>query len=490
MQHTSTHKPQWFFIIILAIVSAFLIVFGGLFFLSMFALLLLVWFFSHHLDWGWYVLVFLSPMIYWVIRLGDYPELFESFPLLLRLEAAAVEFWAVFLLMAYLVSLVRTWLQGKKILVRLPGIWWFGLFLASAVVSLVNVGQGELLKSAWYLGRFIVFFYIAYVFLGANIIKDKEIFRKSLYAFVSVGLFAALMGIVSLIIGTWKQVYGVARVSPFAIGSWAPFGDQHIFIAETLIVTVLLFLYIWYEHRKKHYATPLAILCVLVLLVALGTLSRAAWVTTFVSLVVFVVIMKERVPFRTLWKRYAWIVILFIPLIAYFAYFVLSSYLIVTSNAARFTLTEIAWMEFLNHPYIGAGVGTFVSSVSSIYLFFIEFGAPMDAHGIGQKLLAEQGMFGFLTFLVFISWLLSRMYERYKDPSYHQDARTVALLGIFLVVAPLTFQIFNTQYYHAIVWVPIALAIGGHIAYSKETRSKKYHINFKLTSLARYLHDI
>lgn len=239
----------------------------------------LLYFFSRHLDWGWYILVFLSPLIHWIFYFSKYYYFFtENFPWLLGVYAPVVEFWTLFLFCAYLLYLGRQWARGEAVKIYLPGIGWFLLFVGTALVSLVNVYPLEIFASLWYLLHFIVFFYFGYIVLGANIIKNKKILERSLQILAGMGVLAILMGWASIIFGKWRELYSFPRITPFALGNFAPFGDQHIFLAEILTMVLPIFAYFWYVQRRER-KNWLAGGSILVLFTALGTLSRSAWVT-------------------------------------------------------------------------------------------------------------------------------------------------------------------------------------------------------------------
>lgn len=464
------------FLVIL--VLSLLIVWKGLFFVFLLLLLLVIWLLSSKLEWGWYILVFLSPMIHWVFRFDRYWYLFEGYPSLIKIYAPMVEFWVIFMLAAYGLSLARQWAKGEEIKIYLPGIGWFLLFVGSALLSIVNVYPTERWSSVWYLLRFIIFFYLGYIVLGVNVIKDKNIWRKSLKVGVVVAGLAALMGISSIVFGEWQQLYSFPRVTPFSLGSFMPFGDQHIFLAEIFTTFLPVLVYFWYtakdEKRKFWWGTG----TIIILLTALGTLSRAGWLTIFAQVIILAVLLRQTINWQKV-KKFWWLLFCFLPLLIYFGYFLSISNLVQSSNATRWTLTELSWDFFKEHPVIGNGVGTFVNKLGEVTYYLMDFGEPTDAHGLGQKLLAEQGLLGLLTFLVFIFWILQRLYWRYKDERYTVEARLVAFVSLFLVLSPFIFQLFNTQYYTSRMWVPIALAIAQCVAYKSERIRPVFSINFK-----------
>ena len=473
MKKNYTHPSILFWILFagVAVAALFLVVWKGIFSLVLLGSLFAIWLLSYHLTFGWYVLVFLSPMIHWFFRFDTYWYLFQDYPQLLDIYAPVVEFWALGLTIAWIVSLARDWFQGKKVTIFAPGLPWFLLFLASAVISLISLSAADLGEGMKFIVRVLLLWYVGYVVLGANIVTNKKILHTSLYLLACTGLLGALMGFASFFNGAW-QIYGFPRSTPFAIFGIAPFGTQHIFLAEVITTTLPLWLYFWYTQKDQQKQIWLAFASIFIFSIGLFTLSRAAWVTLFFEVLIFLFLMRKRID----WQRYSsavmWGIFLLFPLFSYLLYFLLTSYAAGSSTAARVALTEIAWQFFLNHPIVGNGVGSFIPLLSDVYAFAVDFGDPIDAHGLGQKLLAEQGILGLLTFSLFIGWIVYHVFSRYFKKSYTHEARLMSFVFFFLVLSPLIFQLFNTQYYSSKMWIPIAIA--GTIVYGKETWSPSF----------------
>jgi hypothetical protein len=418
-------------------------------------------------------------MLQWVIRASDYWYLFRGYPRILSVYAPIVEFWGILVLFAFGLACLRQWLSGERVSIELPGVKLFALFLLSAVLSLVNVDRMLIVSSAWYLIRVLLFLYIVYVVLGANIIKTKETFRRSLIVLAMSGLFGAFVGLLSLFNGAWQEIYGSFRATPFFLyHGWAPFGDQHIFLAEVLTTVFPLFVYLWYTEKNVRKKQWWWIGTVFVVTIALLTFSRAGWVTLTGLAGVWMLLYEDR---SNMWNRLRswWIgILLSIPIVVYFIYFVFTNTLVIGSNAARIALTEIPLFFFFSHPYVGNGVGSFVSMLSEVHFFLLEFGDSIDAHGFIQKILTEQGVFGLITFCMFVGSFVVLAYKRYTSAQYDFNARMVGLLSLFLILSPLLFQLFNTQYYTAKMWVPVALAIIGLRVYERKDIRDRATMNF------------
>ena len=130
----------------------------------------------------------------------------------------------------------------------------------------------------------------------------------------------------------------------------------------------------------------------------------------------------------------------------------------ISANLNRLKLIDISLTLFKEHPLIGSGAGSFISIVSGLKWYIIEYGSPLDAHGILFKLIAETGLLGLLSFCLFagyILWLLYKHYQKNKMTSW----KMVAMACLLCVLGGLIFQLFGTGYYLAKLWLPIGVAL-------------------------------
>lgn len=455
------HRLKWlFWLLIAAFGLAVFVAWQNFLFFILFLLCLLVWALSYRLDFGWYILVFLSPMIQWVIDFYNYQFLFGSHPALLNINAPAVDFWAVILFLAFAVSLFRRWLFGQKIEISWLGFGLFSLFLISSALSLFNLPGGTVGLGIKYIVRFFLLVYFGFIFLGVNIVKDKRILDRSLLVLAATGVLAGVMGLVSLFLGVGVEVYGLPRSTPFAIGSWAPFGLQHVFLAETITTAFPVMVWFWYRSGDEKEKSIFGWLAVFSLVIGLLTLSRAGWIALSFGLVMFVFLIRDRINFPQIIKKFGWLAILVFPILIYLAYFLVSSPLVSTSTTTRWYLTEIALYLFAQHPILGSGVGNFLPTLNNIQFFWYEIGGSLtDAHGVVQKVLAEQGMLGAIGLGLFFAVFLRRLYWEFKKRNFLGNDFDYLLLGIFLIVMPLVAQLFGTSYYTAKLWVPVSIAL-------------------------------
>ncbi|MFZ2189861.1 MAG: O-antigen ligase family protein [Candidatus Magasanikiibacteriota bacterium] len=477
MKQITTNSLLWYIGLPLAVlILIFFIVWQGVNSLVLFLLFILLWGLSYRLDIGLYILVFLAPMMHWVIYLENYNFIRNNFSYLTGVYAPAVDFWALFLGLAFVWWYIREFFRGETFKIYLPGVGFFILFLISALASLSNLSIFEISSGLKYIVRFLIFIYLVYLALGINIIRhDKKKFLIALKVYASVGFLGALMGFTSFFLGEWT-FYALGRAVPFPIFGWAPFGDQHIFLAEIMVVTLPVYFYLWYIEVNNKKKKLLASLGIFVGIISLLTLSRAAWLTILLEIIIFYLFTRSFISWKEILKKIKWLMVVVVLLAGYFGIFMTTLY-VERSTEARWALTDISLHLFYEHPILGQGVGSFIDRLSEVKYFMWEFGDPIDAHSIISKLLAEQGLLGLLTFGLFIAWVINNILERYHDKKYTPEAQLAALLGLFLVVSPLIFQMFNTQYYSAKMWVPIMLGMAQLIVYFEGKRFP-YDFNF------------
>jgi len=119
-------------------------------------------------------------------------------------------------------------------------------------------------------------------------------------------------------------------------------------------------------------------------------------------------------------------------------------------------LTQIAWQAFLDKPWFGQGSGNFINLVADNVRFRARYGAPLDSHGIGQKILAENGILGILTFVFLIANIIFIFRQALKNYKQEIDLLLPLVCGSLGI---LVFEFFNTSYYKGKLWLPIAITL-------------------------------
>ncbi|MDD4902450.1 MAG: O-antigen ligase family protein [Patescibacteria group bacterium] len=391
------------------------------------------------IEYGVYLMIFFLPAINWNFT---FHSLVIPFVDLLGLTV----FTAFVLRTVY-----RRLFDRARFSLRIPLFIPFILFFASITIS--NFLSEYISGNIWYSIRWILFFYLVYVTLPVNVINNERILKNSLISFMLSGLTVAMMGVVSLFQQDWQ--YTLVRTLPIQIFGIYPLGDNHNLVGEVLIVSLFFTQALKYWSRSITATRLLNILMIFQTLVLLGTFSRAAWVALGVGVILFL-IFAQRAARGQLLVIMAFCLILLSPFSLYM-YKLQSNFSIGgTSNESRLLMTEIAWNNFTLKPLFGWGTGQFENMMANDVRFIANYGAPLDSHGVWQKVLAENGVFGVVTFAgIFLSIVIIffRSLRKYR-------AETALLLPIFLGgLCMFLIQFFNTSYYKGKLWLPVALGL-------------------------------
>ncbi len=410
--------------------------------LAVLGVLFLLIIFVFRIKIALYLIAFFLPVTGWAFHFNSF-----ELPLIDLLSLLALFSFIIYHLYAYFFSY-----QIEKI--RFPLAWSFFIFWLITIVSgLFSVSS---LHSIWYSFRWILFFYLSFVVLPFNVVRDLKTLRNVIIFIVSGAFLVALMGFISLFLQDLSDPFFRAKPLYF-LGDWI-FGQNYNLLAEFLVVASFLTLSLKYFYKGVRINRFWDILFLFLVLINLLTFGRTAWLTIFLQAIVYFVFYyfitrKERVKIKE-------------SLIALFFIFVLVSPFFLkaidlqranlSSTQNRVLLTRISIEAFLERPLLGHGGGKFVSLVDDNTRFVAKYGDPLDSHGFGQKIIAEHGLLGAISFLVFLFLVFKDIYiGLINNDKYYK-----LLLPLFVASGGgLFYQLFNTSYYKGRVWLPIALAL-------------------------------
>lgn len=373
------------------------------------------------------------------------------------IDVSVAELVAMALVAAWGAKVVMLWWKRNDV------NWkpWLPLFLpmaalvAAHIVSSLSVfhpDQVLVVKAAL---RPVAWCYLIYVVLTVNLIRSRSRLASALGALVCTGMLAALMGFISL--GMPSGAGGFPRAHPLPLFGIMPLGDNHNLLAEWLVVTVPATLALLLLSSHPRTRRLLGIAAAFQAAIALLTFARSAWIVLALEALCFAwLVWRDRME---RWLRPALVgVVCLLPLAA--VMFAVSSTAIVAgSTSTRVMLSEIAFSAWQASPWVGMGAGTFVERVGATQVFLIEYGAPLDAHGWGQKLLAETGIFG-IAAAVWLVVAATRYAKRTRERLVHRslELRVFTLLATGALGA-LTYQLFNTSYWTGKLWLPLGLML-------------------------------
>lgn len=386
-----------------------------------------------------------------VVDFSQYPWAREV-PGLSTINAPVVDFVAMMvgagLVLAWVLRL-PAWSKGPW---RVPGWQWYGAFLALAGLS-AQLVYNHNTGSAWYIWlRPLLFVYLLYVVMIGRLVTTPAAWLRVAKTWFGVGLAISAYGLISLFV---VSPQGWVRATPFPLFGFTPLGVNHNLLAEPLVAIIPVGVWLAWYYRQRAQTKWWWGVGVMVV-VCLLTLSRAAWLALGVEAAIGLWLYRE--------QAWQWLkalapefkvfgVTLVTAALGYMLYF-LTSTVVSSSSGARWEVTEITLAYASVKPWFGYGPGTFVELLANSYVYTLEYGEALDAHGFIQKMLVETGIFGLVAFVGFLGWVLRTIAKQVRHDVFYQ-----ALLC--MVAGAMVFQLFNTSYLNSVLWLPIGLALAG-----------------------------
>ena len=320
------------------------------------------------------------------------------------------------------------------------------------LLSAFSSAEPDFLLVIKYTLRPVLFSYLAWVFLPTHLIRSRRRLVEICGIIAVMGTAFALMGVVSMAFPLEGLPIGRAR--PLAIFGSFLLGDNQNSLSDILIWTLPLTLALRLLVRDVRVRRVALVASAIQLVAGIFTFTRTFWIAGVAELIIFSLIaarglMTKHVRLITLSTVFA------IPFAVAIIFYWMSP-TAQSSNTTRAMLLEISWTLFRASPILGVGAGTFIDHVSWTRLFLTEFGAPLDSHGVIQKIGAETGIIGLLAYAwVWIAAALGvyRSWKRLVDP-FEQTllaCLSAAATGAFV------YQIFNTDYWSARLWLPLGI---------------------------------
>lgn len=292
--------------------------------------------------------------------------------------------------------------------------------------------------------------YLLNVALVATLVRTKEDLQVALVSFWWSGLAAAAMGIVSFAVVPPVEF---PRATPFALFGTAPLGTNHNLLAETLVAVAPVGFALAASARgalQRQFLYGSALMAEMALL----TVARTPWLVLALQAGAAALFF-----WRQLAKRWAWGLLVAVVLVAHLLLigFVSRTTEVSGSTASRLSQTEVAAILFRSSPIWGVGAGGFVPAIATFPQFTEHFGDPIDAHGVVQKILAENGMLGLLGWATFWGLALATLWWAMRAAAERDRGLFFALL--LSVGGSLVYQLFTTTYYTGKLWLPLGLAL-------------------------------
>jgi len=337
---------------------------------------------------------------------------------------------------------------------RWPLIAAYVPLVAAHLASVASPLQPDPYLVAKFTLRPVIFDYLAFIALPANLIKSRRRLVAALGAFSAVGLFAALNGLRSIFFPDSGEFLG--RAHPLGIFGVPALGENHNELAELLVATAPITLALSYLVKTPRAKRLLAGSAAFQFAIGILTFTRSVWIVFALQGVFLVWIMWRDTAKRHLSSLLLGAVVLLPFAIGMVVYSLSSTAL--SSNSTRLMLAQIATQVFESSPVFGGGAGTFYQRVGSTQVFLIEYGDPLDSHGFIQKIAAETGLFGLIALGVLVLSAV-RFVRRGLQGIAHGVDRGAVLLLVAAGGGAFVYQLFNTAYWTGKLWLPLGLLI-------------------------------
>lgn len=345
-----------------------------------------------------------------------------------------------------------------------PLLFPFLMFFAANILSIIFSHNPA--NSFYYFLRWPLFLYVAYILIPSNIITNPKILKKTVIIVFLSALAVLVSGYLSLYGQDWQNSFFRLK-SVYFWGAY-PFGENHNLIAEFLNIGAFFVLVIKEFLTKKPGKRLADIIFVLTAVGIVLTFSRAGWITLFLQSAVYLYYQtKNNSRKKISLAMFALLLAIVIsPLLWKMSVLQDSN---VSSTENRVLLTEISWEALKEKPLFGYGSGEFINLVDNNIRFKAKYGAPIDSHGVLQKVAAENGIIGIISWLFILVYLarfsLLSIRKYYPKVKWVLPFALASLGGIF-------FQFFNTSYFKGRIWFPIALFLLA-MRFSEQLYAKK-----------------
>jgi hypothetical protein len=369
----------------------------------------------------------------------------------------AVEIAMFAVLAAWAMRLLLYW-QGRNDLnwrPRLPVlIPYLALFLAH-LASMFSAVRPSTVFTVQYSLRPVLFDYLAFIALPASLIRSRKRLVGALGVMAAVGIFAAAIGFVAVFYGGDRNSV-LSRAHPIPIFGLSLLGSNHNELAEVMVYTSMMTWALSILAKRRRTKRLLGFAAAFQMLVGVLTFTRTFWIVSLVQLV-YLLSTEWRHSFRRYANQVLLAGILLVPFGVGMLYYI-SSYSARSSNTTRLMMAEIAWNYFRDNPIFGVGAGTFIERLGQVWTFTMEFGAPLDSHGILQKIATETGLLG-LAGLAAVLIALALQVLKTTPLIKAEQARRVYHLLVAGALGAFVYQIFNTDYWTGKMWLPIGLML-------------------------------
>lgn len=340
------------------------------------------------------------------------------------------------------------------------GIVFYGLFLLIALLSMRNAPIYS--ESLYYLVRKPVFYFLVYYIAIGSLIGslEKGALLKLYRAILWSSIFISLLSI-----GTFFYLLSKNNIWSFTEVPYLT--DNNKTFAITL-VTNLPFLISRASSLKGREKNNFKIAIALVALAIILSLSKTAWMMLALIFTFYNYGNLKRFGFLKVPVLFTSAVVFIIGSAGVY-YIIMTTKKVTGAEISRLFLALSALSFFFEHPFIGSGIGSFLTNMKEMRDKLPSKFLPateLDAHGLVFKLLSETGLLGFLFFSIFFVAVTLSIFKMYKHAEDSEFKKVLFGCLVATVTIYISNSFFGTDTYSPRLWFPLTFA-AAHVLVAK-----------------------
>lgn len=391
-----------------------------------------------------------------------------------------IDLYSLFFLIVVSFKFLFTFLFDRKEFekIKFPLIKSFGLFVIASLLSIIN--SRNVFFSVEYLIRFVTFCYLAFIVLPVNVLKDKKQLKNVMFTLLLTSLIAFAIQFIYV----FKEGFSVnfrGFISSVKIGDFYPFAFNHNVLAEVYTLGFFAAIYMSYVEENKYWKFLYFVSVTALFLANIFILSRASFLAVLVGASCIFIIapfVKNNKSFKKclfeISFRAVILIILAVVGLGFFTNLISgeNEEEVDSSNGARYEMSVSATNMFKMHPLFGNGLANYKMLLGEDENYMEQYYVALDSHGVIQKIMAEQGLFGIITFMSFIISLFVMYFKSIKEIKVYED-RVKVTIAFSLFVAALFMELFNTTYYTHRFWLPMGIYISSVMIFKENKKEIK-----------------
>jgi len=303
-------------------------------------------------------------------------------------------------------------------------IFFIAVGVSVFVSSLLWRQSLKTLITKW--GEGVLLFYAARIFLNKKQIKILCLIMVFSVCLLSVdGIYQKITGVDFI----RTRMALKTKFATAITGTFRHYNDFATFLGTGFFITIGFFGYARKLWQKMFLSLTLSAAFINIFF----TFSRGAWfalMTVSLLAIIFIKNNKTKIILLLLLLSFFGVLLSFLP-------FRDRLFMIFQpgGDASRFKIWRLSWAMFLESPFFGKGVGTFIAHFPEQINLNVQY-----THNCYLQILTETGLLGFISFFWFLGEVLGREYKRLKE---NTDGLSFGLF--FGLLTFLTHSFFDTQ---------------------------------------------